>query len=134
MSTEMLTKQEKPPAATDEPRAAASMRAEGAQADAELRRLARARAERIRRLKFHVAAWMLGMFVLTPVWALTQWQDNGGFKRFGTDGGPGDWDPWIFYVALIWGFFVAIEALRTYFDRPTTEAEIEREIERLRSG
>ena len=46
---------------------------------------------------------------------------------------PGDWEPWIAYVALGWGLAVAIIALKTYFGRPTSEAEIERELERMRS-
>ena len=46
---------------------------------------------------------------------------------------PGDWEPWILYVALIWGLVVGIAALKAYFDRPTTEAEVDREIRRLRA-
>jgi hypothetical protein len=104
--------------------------------DDELRKWARRHLERVRRVKLHAAAFVLGMLVLTPVWALTQWADNGGFKRFdfSPDGTPGDWEPWILYVALIWGGLVAIAALRAYFDRPTTEAEIDHEVERLRSN
>jgi hypothetical protein len=120
--TDLLTKKE--------PTASAPIRPED-----ELREWARRHLERVRRVKFHAAAFVLGMLVLTPVWALTQWQDNGGFKRidFSPDGTPGDWEPWILYVALIWGGIVAIAALRAYFDRPTTEAEIDHEVERLRS-
>jgi 2TM domain len=101
--------------------------------DDELRQWARAHVERVRRLKLHVAAFVLGMIVLTPLWALVEWQDNGGFKRFdfSDDGTRGDWEPWILYVALIWGLVVAIAALKAYFDRPTTEAEIDRELDRL---
>ena len=103
--------------------------------DDELREWARKHVERVRRLKLHVAAFVLGMVVLTPVWALVEWQDNGGFKRFdfSDDGTPGDWEPWILYVALIWGLVVAIMALKADFDRPTTEAEIDREVRRLQS-
>jgi len=102
--------------------------------DDPLRALARKRVERVRRVKFHAAAYVAGMVVLTPIWALTQWQDNGAFKHFdfSPDGGAGDWEPWILYVALVWGLIVAIHALKVYFDRPTTDAEIEREIERRR--
>jgi hypothetical protein len=103
--------------------------------DDELREWARKHVERVRRLKLHAAGFLLGMIVLTPVWALVEWQDNGGFERFdfSDDGTRGDWEPWILYVALIWGLVVAIMALRTYFDRPTTEAEIDREVRRLTS-
>jgi hypothetical protein len=32
-----------------------------------------------------------------------------------------------------WGFLVALDALKTHFRRPSTEAEIEREVSRLTS-
>ena len=99
----------------------------------ELRHWARRHVERVRHLKKSVAYYALGMLVLTPIWALVQWQDNGAFERFSTHSNPGDWEPWIFYVALIWGLLVAIDAVKVYFDRPTTEAEIDRAIERLTS-
>ena len=101
--------------------------------DAELRRFTRARLERIRRLKFHLAAWVLGMIVLTPVWALIEWQDNGGFERWSNNSYPGDWEPWILYIGGVWALVIAIFALQVYLDRPTTEAEIDSEIQRLRS-
>ena len=100
--------------------------------DAELRQWAREHVERVHRLKWHAAVYVLGMVALTAVWALTQWQDNGGFERFATGGNPGDWEPWIAYVGIIWGFFLALEALRATFDRPVREAEVDRQIERLR--
>ena len=100
----------------------------------ELRQWARQHIERVHRLKLHVAAFVLGMAVLTPVWLLVEWQDHGGFQRWSNNGSPGDWEPWILYVALIWGLVVGIAALKTYFDRPTTEAEVDREVRRLRSG
>jgi hypothetical protein len=45
------------------------------------REWARRHLERVRRLKLHAAAFVVGMIVLTPVWALTQWQTSGGFER-----------------------------------------------------
>ena len=92
---------------------------------------ARRHVERVRRVKLHVAVYLLGMAVLTPLWALVEWQDNGGFERWSNNSNPGDWEPWILYVALIWALVVGIGALKTYFDRPATEAEIDREIRRL---
>lgn len=123
MPTEMLTTNERtalPPAPTASPQ------------EDELRTWARKHVERIHRLKRDAAVFVLGMVALTAVWALIQWQDNGAFERFSSGGNSGDWNPWILYVALIWGFFVALDALRTYFDRPTTEEEIDRQVERLR--
>jgi hypothetical protein len=102
--------------------------------DDELRKWARRHVERVHRLKRDIAVFVLGMVTLSVVWALVQWQDNGAFERFSGGDNPGDWEPWILYVALIWGFFLAVDVLKAYFDRPTTEEEIDRQIERLRSG
>lgn len=125
---------ERPTTEADVDREAARLQprvsATGAVAGTELRRFARARLERVQRLKFHVAAWVLGMTVLTPIWALIEWQDNGRFERFGGDSQPGEWEPWILYVAGIWALVIGIFALQAYFDRPPTEAEVEDEIRR----
>jgi len=101
--------------------------------DDELRAWARQHVERVHRLKLHVAAFALGMIVLAPVWLLVEWQDNGAFERWSDNGNPGDWEPWILYVALIWGLVVGIKTLQVLFDRPTTEADIDRQVRRLRS-
>ena len=122
MPAEMLTKNDGATRPTIPPR------------DDELRYWARRHVERVRRVKLHIGAFVLGICVLTPVWALVEWQDNGSFQSWGNDGAPGEWEPWILFVALIWGLVVAVMALKTYFDRPATEAEIEREINRLSGG
>ena len=100
--------------------------------DDELRAFARKHIEHVRRLRLHIAAFVLGMVVLTPVWALAEWQTAGGFERLSDNGSPGDWEPWILYVGLAWGLVVAIVAMKVYFERPTTRAEVDREVERLR--
>ena len=66
---------------------------------------------RIQRLKFHVAAWLFGMALLTPLWALIEWQDNGGFDRWSDNSRPGDWDPWILAVGGLWALGIAALAL-----------------------
>lgn len=77
---------------------------------------------RIQRLKFHVTAWLFGMAVLTPLWALIEWQDNGGFERWSNNSQPGDWDPWILAVGGIWALSVlglfAVRAVRDVCERP----------------
>jgi len=97
----------------------------------ELREWARKHVERVQKLKRDVALYILGMLVLTSIWMLVEWQDNGAFERFSGGNNPGDWEPWIAYVALIWGFFVVLDAMRVLFDRPTTEADIERAMRRV---
>jgi H+/Cl- antiporter ClcA len=121
---EMLTKNERA--------ASPPLPLNGAPED-ELRKWARQHVERVHRLKLHIAAFVLGIVVLTPVWLLVEWQDNGAFKHWSSNGNPGDWEPWIIYVALVWGLVVGIKVLQAYFDRPTTEAEVDRVVRRLRS-
>jgi hypothetical protein len=57
---------------------------------------------------FHAASWALGMAVLTPIWALIEWQDNGAFERWSQNSQPGDWDPWILTVGAIWAASIVL--------------------------
>jgi len=93
----------------------------------ELRHFARSRLERIGRLKFHLAAWVLAMIVLTPLWALIEWQDNGGFERFSDNSQPGSWEPWILYVGGIWALVIALFALYVHRARPHLAASAGRD-------
>ena len=99
----------------------------------ELHEWARGHLQRVRQLKVDVALFVLGMIVLTPIWALVEWQSAGGFARFSDRDQPGDWEPWLLYIAIPWGLYVAYVALRTHFDRPTTQGDIDREVRRLMS-
>jgi hypothetical protein len=102
----------------------ASIPTEAEAAFAEARWMARRRLDGVRRVRFHVAAWVLGMTIATPLWALIEWQDNGGFERFGADDQPGSWEPWILYVGGIWAGVIALLALRVFAGgrRPGTTA------------
>jgi hypothetical protein len=104
---------------------------EASQPDDELREWARKHIKRVRSAKAHVWAFVLGMIVLIPLWILVEWQSAGGFERFSDGDQPGDWEPWILYIAIPWGLCVAFIALSAYFDRPTTEADVDREVRRL---
>jgi hypothetical protein len=92
-----------------------------------------ARLRWIDRLKFHVAAWLLGMLVSTPLWALIEWQDNGDFERFSNNSQPGSWEPWILYVGGIWAAVIAAFAAHAYITRPTAAGETDREGSRARA-
>ncbi len=69
------------------------------------------RLDGVRRIRFHVAAWVLGMVIITPLWALIEWQDNGALERFSADGRPGSWEPWILYAGAIWAGAIAVIAV-----------------------
>jgi H+/Cl- antiporter ClcA len=71
----------------------------------------------LERWKFDVCAWLLGMAVITPLWALIEWQDNGAFERWSNDSLPGDWEPWFLYVGGIWALVIAFRAVRSWLDR-----------------
>lgn len=92
-----------------------------------LRKLALRHLERVRKFKLYLSIYVLSMLVLTPVWIVTQYeQADGWLEHLSTRSRyPGDWDPWIIWVALAGAIVVAIAGFRAYFDRPTTEAEIE---------
>ncbi len=103
--------------------------------DEPLRKLALKHLEHVRKLKLYASAYVLGLIVLTPVWIATEYMAADGWpERLSANGNPGDWDPWILWVALVGGFLVAVAALRAYFGRPATEADIEREVERLKAS
>jgi len=103
--------------------------------DDALRTLALQHLERVRKFKLYLSVYVLSMLVLTPVWIVTQYETADGWLKHLSSRSryPGDWDPWIIWVALIGAVIVAIAAIRAYLDRPTTETEIDREIARLKS-
>jgi hypothetical protein len=104
--------------------------------DKALRKLAVEHLERVRKFKLYLSVYVVSMVVLTPIWVITQYeQADGWLEHLSTRSRyQGDWDPWLIWVGLIGAFIVALAGYRAYFDRPQTEADIEREMERLRSA
>jgi hypothetical protein len=89
--------------------------------------------KRMRRLKIHVLAWALGITLLTTLWMVHEWQANGAFRHFGHEGNPGDWNPTLWALGIgIWTLVVGFKALQVLFEKPVTEAEVERAVERMR--
>jgi hypothetical protein len=101
----------------------------------DLRKLAQRHLDDIRKFKVYVAAYVLSLVVLTPIWIVTQYETaDGWLKHLSTRSRyPGDWDPWIIWVAAVGAVVVAVAGFRAYLSRGNTEAEIRREIERLES-
>jgi hypothetical protein len=108
---------ERPPTEAEIDAAVARV-APSAAAPAALRAFARRRLEGVRRLRFHLAAWVLGVVVVAPLNVLVEWQDNGGFERLSGDSQPGSWDPWGLYIAGIWALVIAALAAAVYTRRP----------------
>ena len=103
--------------------------------DSALRELAVEHLENVRRFKRYLSVYLLGMLVLTPIWVITQYEQADGWLQHLSSRSryAGDWDPWLIWVGLVGAFLVALAGYRAYFDRPETEADIEREVERLKS-
>jgi H+/Cl- antiporter ClcA len=103
-------------------------------AEDELRKLAVRHLEHVRKFKLYLSIYVISLLVLTPVWMVTQYESADGWPEHLSTRSryPGDWDPWIMWVALVGGAVVLVAGLRAYyFDKPVTEAQIDREVERL---
>jgi hypothetical protein len=98
-----------------------------------LRALTARHVEHVRKFKRYLGIYLLSMLVLTPVWIITQYQSADGWPEHLSSRSryAGDWDPWIIWVALVGAVLVAISGFRAYASRKNSEADIEREVERL---
>jgi hypothetical protein len=111
-----------------------------------LRALAIEQIHRVRRFTLHTVVFALGMPLLGGLWVLTEYYEEHTWpSRFASDPDvAGTWDPWLFFVAGSWFIILVIHALRTYLGppvgpigryirRPVAQAEVDREVERLKS-
>jgi hypothetical protein len=89
------------------------------------RNLAHRHRQNVRRFKRWLAVYLMSLVVLTPIWIVTQYQTADGWpKHLSTRSrNPGDWDPWIIWLALVGGVLVVMAGLRAYADRGGTEDE-----------
>jgi hypothetical protein len=120
---------------TNEPVSSADAPGIESRADDALRKLAVRHIEHVRKFKLYLSAYVLSMLVLTPIWIVTQYESADGWPQHLSSRSryPGDWDPWIIWVALIGAAVVGIAGLRAYFSRADTEGDIQREIARIKS-
>lgn len=101
-----------------------------------LRELATRQVERVHSFRLHVISFLVGVVSLGVVWVLTEYfQDNSWPSRFADadDGRTDTWNPWFFWAVGIWAIVLGVHAVKTYGRRPPTEAEIQREIDRITS-
>ena len=103
--------------------------------DDALRTLAQRHLEHVRKFRLYLFVYLLSMVVLTPVWIITLYESSPGWLQHLSSRSryPGDWDPWLIWVALVGAVIVAIAGYRVYADRADNPAELEREIDRLKS-
>lgn len=101
----------------------------------ELRSQALAEVARRRRLRFHLGAFLLGLIFLGGPWVAINYMNAGGWpERLSDQGHPGDWNPTVLTVLIVWALLLAIHGLGTYSRRPATEAEVRRAAGRLRQS
>ncbi len=103
--------------------------------DEAVRTLAQRHLEHVRKFKLYLFVYLLSMLVLTPTWIISQYETSPGWLKHLSSRSryPGDWDPWLIWVALVGAVIVAIAGYRVYADRTDSPAELEREVERLKS-
>jgi 2TM domain len=98
-----------------------------------------ARAAAIQQIERRQRFWMttavstLVMFVVTMIWAVTEYNNAGGWPSDGfsqSSGIPNVWNNWIMYPLIAWVFIVAVNAATTFLRRPISEEAVRREIER----
>ena len=89
--------------------------------------------QRRRRFRIRVTMGILGMMILTIIWALTEYHNAGGWPANGfsqSSGIPNVWNYWIIYPAIAWVLLTAADAWWVYGRKPIPETEIRREIDR----
>jgi 2TM domain len=101
----------------------------------ELRALAVKQLERVRSFKLHLAASFIGMLLLTAIWAFSEYHNAGGWPSDGfsqSSSIPHVWNDWIIWPWMAWIFVMAVRAYAVFRHRPASEAEIQREMDRIR--
>ena len=89
--------------------------------------------ERRRRFWVSTAAWTVVMIVVAAIWAISEYHNAGGWPTNGfsqSSGIPNVWNYWIIYPAIAWVLILAADALLVFRNKPVTETEIKREIDR----
>jgi len=91
--------------------------------------------EHVRKFKLSLRVYVLAMLVLTPVWIVTQYESSPGWPKHLSSRSryPGDWDPWLIWVAVVGAVIVAIAGRRVLRDRTDTHGQIARWIEHLKA-
>ena len=109
----------------------------GADAAADAYQLARQQAIRQieRRRRFWISTiWSaIGVAILVVIWAASEYHNAGGWPIHGFSQSSGIhevWNFWIVYPVGAWLLIVAAHAWAVFGNKPVSESEIEREIER----
>jgi hypothetical protein len=90
---------------------------------------------RRRRFWFWAAMGTLVMIIVTASWAFSQYHDAGGWPTHGFTQSswpliPNVWNDWIIWPAMVWALATAGYAWFVFGNKPISEGEIKREIDR----
>ena len=73
------------------------------------------------------------MVILVIIWAMTEYHNAGGWPTQGFSDSssiPNVWNDWIIYPAIAWVLYLTTHALLVVRNKPISESEIKREIDR----
>ncbi|MGZ4419594.1 MAG: hypothetical protein ACXVRV_15675 [Gaiellaceae bacterium] len=105
---------------------------EGGETSERAQALALKQIKRVRNLKFHLTAFLVGTVMLGGPWVVVEYVNAGGWpQRFNGNDQAGSWDPFVPAVLVVWALFVALRALELYFRRPPSEQDLARAVRRL---
>ena len=94
----------------------------------------RSNRSRLRRhFRIEVVAAVIGMIILVIIWALSEYHNAGGWPTHGFSQSSGIHDVWNFWIIYPIGglaLILAARAWRIHGNKPISESEIKREIER----
>jgi hypothetical protein len=91
--------------------------------------------ERRRRFYRHTIAYAGAGVLLIVIWAVSEYHNAGGWPSDGFSQSSGTshvWNIWIIYPILGLGLLLGIDAWKTFGEKPISESEIRREIDRLK--
>ena len=104
-----------------------------ASADSEqlARELATKQIKAKRLFKISTASAAIGVTLLVPIWAATEYRNAGGWptRGFGQRSGDKAWNIWIIYPFLAFVLMTAGHGWFVYGRKPVLESEIKREID-----
>jgi len=85
-----------------------------------------------RRFKISTASAAIGVTLLVPIWAATEYRNAGGWptRGFSQRSGNGVWNIWIIYPFLAYALITAGQGWFVYGRKPFPETEIKREVDR----
>lgn len=102
--------------------------------DQSVRDLAIKQLERKRRFLAHAVGTAFATVILVVIWAATEYNNAGGWPTRGfseSSSIPHVWNIWIIYPVIGLALILALNAWRTYYQKPISQSEIQREMRRL---